>query len=307
MVMDVHGRDLRYFVAVAEQLTFTGAAERLYVSQPALSKQIRKLEKQIGTALFVRGPRSVTLTAAGAALLPQARQVLAAWELGEAAVAAAKATQAAVLTIGISTSPGRGILPAIRSRFGTAFPHAKPVLRQFSWEDPSAGLADGSSDVAFVWLPLDHARYDWHVVATEPRLVALPSTHRLATREQIAFADLLAEPFLALPHSAGILRDYWLALDARDGREPVIGAEVSSTEETYEALVNGDGVVLLATGNAPMVTRDGVVCRPVTGISPCELALAWRRDDTRPLVRGYVAACGLARRGRRAEHGVTTA
>lgn len=293
--MDVHGRDLRYFVAVADRLNFTAAAESLYVSQPALSKQIRKLENQLGAALFTRDTRSVALTPVGAALVPHARRMLDAWSVAEAEVAAAKTAQQASLAIGISTSPGRGILPAVRSRFTAAFPAAKPVLRQVGWEDPTAGLADATTDVAFVWLPLaDPERYGLLVVATEPRLVALPAEHRLAGHARIDFADLLDEPFLALPESAGALRDYWLAVDERGGRPPVIGAEVSSTEETYEALVNGDGVVLLATGNAPLVAHDGVVTRPVTGVSPSALALAWRRDDDRPLVQGYVQACALA-------------
>ncbi|MFD3509605.1 LysR family transcriptional regulator [Nocardia sp. NPDC058666] len=292
--MDVHGRDLRYFVAVADHLSFTAAAEALYISQPALSKQIRALERQVGAELFVRDSRTVALSPVGTALLPHALRLLATWEMAELAVESAKATQGAALAIGISTSPGRGLLPAVRSRFTTAFPDAKPVLRLVGWDDPTAGLADESADVAFVWLPLvDSDRYHCLVVATEPRVVALPQSHHLADREHLDFTDLLDEPFLALPTSAGVLRDYWLALDARAGRAPIIGAEVSSTEETYEALVNGDGIVLLATGNAPLVTRDGVVTRPVHGVPPCELALAWRRDDKRPLVRGYAQACAL--------------
>ncbi len=293
--MDVHGRDLRYFVAVAQHLSFTAAAEALYLSQPALSKQIRRLESQLGAELFVRDHRRVELTPVGAALLPHARGLLATWETAEAAVESAKAAEDAVLTIGISTSPGRGILPAVRSRFTTAFPHAKPQLRLVSWDDPTAGLADGASDVAYVWLPLsDSDRYRCLVVATEPRLVALPHWHPLAAHDRIDFADLLDEPFLALPTSAGPLRDYWLAVDERGGRPVVIGAEVSSTEETYEALVNGDGVALLATGNVALVAHNGVVTRPVDGVRPCELALAWRHDDNRPLVRGYVQACAMA-------------
>ncbi|GAB2666712.1 LysR family transcriptional regulator [Nocardia goodfellowii] len=297
--MDVHGRDLRYFVAVAEQLNFTRAAERLYISQPALSKQLRVLEKHLGAELFVRDGRSVQLTAVGAALLPHARRVLAEWAAAHSAVETAKVAQEATLTIGISTSPGRGLLPAVRSRFAAAFPAAKTVLRQVSWLDPTAGLADASADVAFVWLPFaDSERYHWIVVAREPRLVALPETHRLAGQEIVDFADLLDEPFLAAPEAAGVLRDYWLALDARAGRPPIIGGVVSSTEETYEAVLNGDGVVLLARGNAPLVAHDGVVVREVRGVSPSELALAWRRDDTRPLVRGYIEACRLATAGR---------
>jgi DNA-binding transcriptional LysR family regulator len=298
--MDVHGRDLRYFVAVAEELHFTRAAERLFVSQPALSKQIRALERQLGTALFVRDRHGVTLTPVGAALLPYARSVLGGWDEGWAAVEKAKAAQRSTLVVGMSTSPGRGgLLPAIRSRFTAACPEAELRLRQVSWEDPSAGLADGGSDVAFVWLPLpDQERYGHVVVAEEPRLVAFPDGHRLAaSRGPVDFAVLLDEPFLALPAAAGPLRDYWLAADARaaHGAGPVrIGAEVASTEETYEALCAGLGVVLLAAGNAPLVTLGGVSTRPVRGITPSRFALAWPRAAAGPLTRAYAEACRQA-------------
>jgi DNA-binding transcriptional LysR family regulator len=294
MPRDVHARDLRYFVAVAEELHFTRAAEKLYVSQPALSKQIRALERQLGTELFRRDQHGVALTPAGEALLPHARTVLAAWEAGAAAVEAAKAAQRSTLVVGMSTSPGRGgLLPAIRSRFTAAHPEATVRLRQMSWDDPTAGLADGTADVAFVWLPLpDEERYAWTVITEEPRLLALPDSHPLAARPEIDFADLLDEPFLALPASAGRLRDHWLALDARAGRPPRIGAEISGTEETYEALVAGLGVCLVAEGNAPLITLGGVTTRPVRGIGPSRYALAWRREDgDRPLVRAYARAC----------------
>jgi len=293
MVMDVHGRDLRYFVAVAEELHFTRAADRLFVSQPALSKQIGMLERQLGARLFERGRDGVRLTPVGTALLPHARLVLAEWDRAWEAAGQAKASQRATLAVGMSTSPGRGgLLPAIRSRFTAARPQATVNLRQVSWGDPTAGLADGSSDVAFVWLPVpEPGRFRWIVVADEPRLVAMAGTHPLASREVIPFADLLDEPFLALPRSAGPLRDYWLALDARDGKPPRIGDEIAGAEETYEALVDGRGICLLASGNAPLIVREGVVARPVRGISPSQLALAWRATDRRPLVLDYVRAC----------------
>ncbi|MFC9535652.1 LysR family transcriptional regulator [Streptomyces sp. NPDC056975] len=296
MVMDVHGRDLRYFAAVAEELHFTRAAERLYVSQPALSKQIRMLEKQVGATLFERDRRQVRLSPVGAALLPHAQRMLAEWDAAQEAVARAVADQSATLVVGMSTSPGRGgVLPAIRSRFTAARRDARLRLHQVPWHDSTAGLADGTCDAAFVWLPLpDPDRYRWMVVAEEPRLVAMTDTHQLADREIIDFTDLLDEPFLALPNSAGPLRDYWLATDARGGKRALIGAEVASTEETYEALVAGLGVVLLAAGNAPLITLGGVVTRAVRGISPSLFAMAWRADDHRPLVHEYARACELA-------------
>ncbi|MEU4347985.1 LysR family transcriptional regulator [Streptomyces sp. NPDC023838] len=295
--MDVHGRDLRYFASVAEELSFTRAAEKLFVSQPALSKQIRMLEKQLGARLFQRDRRTVRLTAVGETLLPHAREVLAVWETARTAVEEAKNAERAALVIGMSTSPGRGLLPALRARLLSRHPDVRPVLRQVNWADPSAGLADGSSDVAFVWLPLpDGDRYRHAVVAREPRLVALPDGHPLAARAasdpegMVDFADLLDEPFLALPPQAGTVRDYWLALDARDGRPPRIGAVVASAEETHEAVAEGQGVVLLAAGNAPLIARDEVVAVPVRGISPSRLAVAARHDDQRPLVLTYLAA-----------------
>ncbi|MES5816765.1 LysR family transcriptional regulator [Streptomyces sp. RG80] len=294
MTTDVHLRDLRYFLAVAEELHFTRAAERLYVSQPALSKQIRALERQLGVELFRRDRHGVALTGAGEALLPHARRVLADWAEGAAAVAAARSAQRGTLVVGMSTSPGRGgLLPAIRSRFTAARPDAVLRVRQVSWEDPTAGLADGDADVAFVWLPLpDAGRYDWTVVAEEPRLIALPETHPLAARPELDFADLADEPFLALPESAGPLRDHWLALDERAGRTVRVGAEIAGTEETYEALVAGLGICQVAAGNAPLITLGGVVTRPVRGVSPSRYALAWRREDAgRALVRGYAEAC----------------
>ncbi|MFR9724108.1 LysR family transcriptional regulator [Streptomyces sp. MS19] len=243
---------------MAEELHFTRAAERLYVSQPALSQQIRALERQLGAPLFTRGGGDVRLTPVGTALPPHARRVLAGWDAGRSAVAAALAEQRATLVIGMSTGPGRGGLR----------------LRQVGWDDPTAGLADGSSDLAYVWLPLpEPARYGWLVVAEEQRFVALPD-----------------EPFLALPGDAGALREHWLAPEARGGRPARIGAVVSGPDETYEALVDGRGVVLLAEGNAPLLARDGVAVRPVDGLSPSRPAPAWRADDTRPLVRRYAEA-----------------
>lgn len=295
--MDVHGRELRYFVAVAEHLHFTRAAEALFVSQPALSKQVRALEERLRTPLFTRDRRSVGLTPAGEALLPHARTVLAAWERAEAALAAAAAAQDAALEVGISTGLGRGLLPAVRARLAQLAPAARLRVRQVPWDDPTGGLAAAAdrTDAAFVWLPLpDPDRYAWTGVLTEPRLVALPGDHHLAGADVVDFADLLDEPFLALPRAAGALRDHWLAVDARGGRPPVIGAEVAGTDETVEALQAGLGVCLLARGNAPLIAREGVVVRPVRGVGPSELVLAWRRGDERPLLGALRTAVRLA-------------
>ncbi|MFC7622675.1 LysR family transcriptional regulator [Microlunatus sp. GCM10028923] len=293
--MDVHLRDLRYFVAVADHLHFGRAAEALFVSQPALSKQIRALEGQLRVRLFERDRRTVRLTAPGAALLPRARELLAAWAATEAELAASATETAATLVVGISTGLGRGLLPAIRARFADAAPAARLQLRQIGWADAAGGLTgppEDRCDAAFIWLPLaDPERYDWITVAAEERLVLLPAGHRLAGTDPIPFESLLDEPFLALPAAAGVNRDFWLAAESRGGRPPVIGAEIASTDETREALAAGLGVCLVAAGNVPLFRGDeAIAVRPVTGVPPSELVLAWRRGDRRPLLRILIEA-----------------
>lgn len=286
--MDVHVRDLRYFVAVAEHQNFTRAAEALYISQPALSKQIRMLENQLRTTLFVRTSRSVELTHAGESLLPHAAALLRMWDAAQGDLTAATATQNAMLVVGFSTGIGRGLLPVVRARLAEQVPDVLLRMRQVPWDDPTGGLTGQGADrtdAAFVWLPLpDTGRYRWLEVATEPRVVALRADHRLAGSTDIDIADLLDESFIALPESSGALRDYWLALDARQGRPVRIGAEVSSTDETVEALLAGLGVCLVSTGNVPLIAREGVVVRPVAGLASSRLVFAWRRDDHRPLL-----------------------
>lgn len=296
--MDIHVRDLRYFVTVAEHRNFTRAAEALFISQPALSKQIRTLESQLRTKLFVRDRRSVELTRAGESLLPHATELPQRWDAAQADLAAATATQNATLVVGFSTGIGRGLLPVVRARLAEDAPEATLRMRQVPWDDPTGGLtAPGAerTDAAFVWLPLpDPGRYRWLIVATEPRMVALPADHRLAGSTDIRFADLVDEPFIALPESSGALRDYWLAVESRAGRRVLIGAEVSSTDETVEALSAGLGVCLVSTGNVPLIERDGIVVRPVNGLAPSRLVFAWRRDDHRPLVDALCRAVGTA-------------
>src|SRR6516165_8854675 len=138
--MDAHLRDLRYFVAVAEELNFTRAAQRLHVSQPALSKQIQGLETALRAKLFARDRRHVSLTAAGRALLDVARPLLDRWDEGTAAVADAAAADARRLRVGTLTSLGRDLYPSVIDHFTKREPGWRVELRSSSWADPTAGL-----------------------------------------------------------------------------------------------------------------------------------------------------------------------
>ncbi|TDD20951.1 LysR family transcriptional regulator [Nonomuraea diastatica] len=284
--MDVHLRELRYFVTVAEELNVTRAAERLFVSQPALSKQLRVLERQLGFGLFERVPSGMALTRQGEALLPVARDLLARWAVGVEEVRAAGPT--GTLVIGMQTAVGRGLQQAALRRFRERLPGWEVSLRLVGWDDTSGGLADGSSDVAFIWLPVPPG-VRTYVVATERRGVAMPADHPLAGLAEVPFPALRDEPFIALPTVAGPLRDFWLALDARDD-EPVVGVTANTPEEVFEAVTSGLGVVLVAEGNAELYSRPGLAYRPVTGLPPGELAIAWREGDRRPQVVAFIDA-----------------
>jgi DNA-binding transcriptional LysR family regulator len=281
--MDVHLRDLRYFLAVAEELHFTRAAERLFMSQPALSKQIRQLERSLGAPLFQRDRGGVSLTPMGVALLPAAR------ELTDARQALSQKAQ--VLRVGFSTSIGRGLLHAATRRFKARRPDWRFELRQIPWDDLSGGLGSRSTDVGVLWAPLPEADlFRWVVLRTEPVRVALPEHHRLASRRSIQYADLRDEPFLALPLRAGPARDFWLGVGARGADPPTVAAEVRSADETFEAVANHIGIVLLAAGNARLYRRPGVVTRPVRGLPDAQLLVAWRADDRRQVVHEFVEA-----------------
>jgi len=289
--MDAHLRDLRYFVAVAEELNFTRAAERLHLSQPALSKQIRGLETTLRAQLFRRDRRQVELTAAGAALHSVARSLLQDWDDGVAVVGDAAAQDLRVLRVGTLTSIGRALYPAITDQFAKRQPGWQVELHAYGWDDPTAGLQDGIADAAFVWLPIDAPEVETAVLATERRLVAISARHPLAHRQTIEFSEIVNEPVAALPVSAGSQRDFWLAVDAREGRSPRVAAEVRSADEKLEIVSSGAAITLLAAGNAEIYSRDGIVCIPVSGLEPARLAIAWRRGDRRPAVRDFVQAC----------------
>ncbi|WP_067835824.1 LysR family transcriptional regulator [Nocardia lijiangensis] len=284
--MDVDLRDLRYLVAVAEEANFTRAAARVFVSQPALSKQIRALERRLGFDLFDRTPRGVTLTAQGAELLPTAREILERWDRAYPRAQALGRPQ--TLVVGMQTAVGRDLQRRAITRFRATAPDWTVSLRLVGWSDPTAGLGDASSDVGIVWLPIPPDGISTRILRRESRGVMLPEGHVLADRATIAFTDLLDEPFVALPSAAGPLRDHWLAIDARNGHPVRIGAEASGADETFEAIASGLGVTLVAEGNADLYCRPGLVYRPVDGLDPAELAVAWRSEDTRPATALFV-------------------
>jgi DNA-binding transcriptional LysR family regulator len=289
--MDAHLRDLRYFVTIADELSFSRAAERLHVSQPALSKQIRALETTLRVRLFDRDHRQVRLTAAGTVLRTVAGDLLDTWDDGVAAVEDAATEDTHLLRVGTLTSIGRALYPAALEQFTKLQPAWRVELRSFGWHDPTAGLRDHTTDVAFVWLPIGADDVSHHVLVTERRFVALSTRHPLADRSAVVFADIMDEPIAALPPSAGPLRDFWLATAERAGHPARVAAEVTSADETFEIVASGMGIALLAEGNAVIYARPEITCVPVIDLPPARLGVAWRRTERRAAVHAFVRAC----------------
>jgi DNA-binding transcriptional LysR family regulator len=291
--MDVDTRLLRYFAVVASEGNLTRAAEKLFVSQPALTKQIKQLERQLGVQLFTRSRAGTTLTSAGQALANATAAVLAGWDQALRETKAAASADARVLRVGFMSSAANEATQQIFAAFASRRPDWRVDLRQ-GWSDPTAGLASGDADVALLRLPFpgqDEMRVE--VLLTESRWVALPDTHPLALEDQISLSQLWDEPFIAPPAETGLWRDYWLAADERNDRDSVrIGAVTDQPDTFLTAIANGYGVALVPESAARYYARPGITYRPVTGISPSHVGVAWPpANDTNPVVREFVSCC----------------
>ncbi|MFC9911539.1 LysR family transcriptional regulator [Streptomyces sp. NPDC059862] len=291
--MDVDTRLLRCFVAVAEEGSLTRAAERLFVSQPALTKQIKQLEARVGVPLFTRSRAGMALTEPGRVLAERVPVLLAEWDriLRETKSTASRAAR--VLRVGFLASAANEATQHIVAEFSRRRPGWRADMRQAAWSNPSAGLADGDVDAALVRLPFpgqDVLRVA--VLFTEPRCVVLPTAHPFAARDVIPFRDLWDEPFVAAPPEAGRWREYWLATDERDGHPVRVGAVTDQPDEWLSAIANGYGIALAPESAGRYYARPGITYRPVTGVSPSQVAVAWApADDTNPVVQDFVRCC----------------
>ena len=298
--MDVDTRLLRYFAAVAEEGNITRAARRLFVSQPALTKQIRQLESQLGVPLFTRSRAGMTLTAAGEALASRVPAVLAELDrsLREAKSAASRAAR--VMRVGFLAGAANEATQQIIAAFARRRPGWRVEMRASSWLDPTAGLAAGDVDAALLRLPFpgqDALRIE--VLFTEPRCVALAAAHPLSACDQVSFRDLWDEPFVAAPAETGSWREWWLATAEREGHPVRIGAVTDSgqPDDWLTAIANGYGVALAPESAARYYAHPGIAYRPVTGVSPSQVGVAWPpAADSNPVVQDFVRCCQRAAR-----------
>jgi DNA-binding transcriptional LysR family regulator len=285
---------LRYFVAVADELHFRRAAERLHMSQPPLSDAIRELESVVGVTLLERSRQRVALTPAGEAFLADARRVLA--DVARAVESARRigSGQTGILRLGFVGSAVYGVVPDLIRAFKLERPDVELRLQERSTTDQLAALAAGDLDVGFLRPPVAPDGFDTRTIMREASIAALPEGHPLTRVRRVPLARLAAEPFVLFPREqAPGLHDAITAALAATGRLPTVIQEVPEMQTIVGLVASGLGVSLVPE-SVRALARNGVVYRPVSGAPSSELAMVTRRGDGSPLVRAF-ALIALAR------------
>ncbi len=282
-------RQLRYFVAVAEELHFGHAAQRLRIAQPALSRQIQSLEKDLLVQLLFRNRRRVQVTPAGQVFLERARQILA--RADEAVLAAQRVGGgiSGALNLGFVGSATYDVLPAVLREFLHAAPHVDLTLSEMTVHAQLEALVEKRIDIGLLRLPAKTAGLVFRTIAREPLYVALPSSHRLAHLPAVPLSALSAEPFVLYPdHPRPSWTEYIIGLCQQAGFRPVVVQRTVEIQTTLSLVAAGIGLSIVprCIGN---LQRKDVVFRRLTGVrARTELLVAYRERDRSPVVQTFL-------------------
>lgn len=258
-------RQLEYFVAVAEEASFTRAAERVLVAQSGVSAQVRRLERELGQPLLDRGARAVTLTEAGAAVLPFARDALAAVAGARAAVEQLTGLHTGHVRVGMVTAGPAVTLTDMLASFHRAHPGVEITLSESDSESLLDGVRDGTLDLACASLgPLPAAGVEVQVIIDEPIVAAVSHEHPLASRTSITLDELGEQTLICLPRGTGIR-----AILEAAGVRARIAFEASDPGVLAQLAARGLGVAILP---APVAEGLHVLSLGLRG----QIALAWR-------------------------------
>ena len=267
--MDLDLRRVRYFVAVAEHLHFRRAAEAIHIAQPALSRQIRALEKDLGVALFDRDQRSTTLTAAGRQLLEDAPALLAG---ADAAWRRVQRVGRGTHRLVVGFRAGITVTAATRA-FAEIRPDVTVDVVRLEWDDQEELLRSGRIDVGFVRRPIDERGLRLIPLFTEDRLAALPASHPLARRRTLRTADLADERHLRYYETA-----------------PGAEAPLRSVEEKLEHVASGRGIIVLPRSATAYYQRPDVKYIKVVDAEPDEVLLASEAGRRSKILTDFLAA-----------------
>src|SRR5579863_828003 len=277
-------RHLRYFVAVAEELHFGRAAERVHIAQPPLSQQIRRLEDELGVQLFDRTKRRVELTHAGRAFLREARQTLARAEQAVRAAQQAGRGEVGELAVGFVGSATYLIVPL--------------VLKTFRHRFPKVELRLGQIQVGFFRSVSDDEALTFEWILEERLVMALPESHPLARHRRVELTKLSEDSFVLFPRAIGPgFYDLIVSQCRRAGFTPRVALEASSVQTIVGLVAAGMGVALVPA-SCQNFRRAGVVYKAIREPGPTvKMAVAWRRGDRSPVLRAFLEVVREVARG----------
>ncbi|MFB9734087.1 LysR family transcriptional regulator [Streptomyces thermocoprophilus] len=276
---DLDLRLVRYFTVVAEHGHFGRAAEALRVAQPSLSRQIRRLEQELGARLLDRTPRGTRLTEAGEVFLPRARALLRA--AAEAAAHTRAAARPSRFAIGCTTS--LIVTPAVRE-LRRRHPHAEVRVVHLPWGEARAALLDRRVDAVVTRLPLVTDGLEVTVLYDEPRAVMMPLDHRLAGKESVTLDDIADEP-MPMVRDDPAFNAYWRIDPRPDGRPAPDGPVVDMMEDKYELIADGRAVAIVPDSPRVRSIRPDLTTVPLEGVPPVHVVLATRAGE-----RGRIVA-----------------
>jgi DNA-binding transcriptional LysR family regulator len=275
---DLDLRLVRYFAAVADHRHFGRAAADLHVAQPSLSRQIRRLEQQLGARLLDRTPQGTRLTEAGEVFLPRARALLR--SAAQAAAATRAAAQPARITVGHTTHTT--VTPALRA-LRHQQPDAEVTAVHLEWNEPREALLSHRVDAAVTRLPIRTDGLHVMILYDEPRELLVPLDHRLAGKESVTLDDIAGEPMPRLPDAAW--NAFWRVDPRPDGTRPPDGPAIEVLEDKLELIAAGQAVAIVAASMGSF--RPDLTTIPLDGVEPSHVVLATRADDNSRLVTAF--------------------
>jgi LysR family hca operon transcriptional activator len=287
-------RHLRYFVAVAEEGSFTQAAEnRLHTAQPSLSRQIRDLETELGAQLIVRGPRALELTPAGRVFLDHARVILL--QVEAASEAARRAAQPAKTSfvVGFLTGYEMEWLPRVLEALSDALQYTELIIHSASSPELTQGLLNGKIDVAFLRPNYEAHGLEFRIVSNEALFALLPADHRLASRRSIRLDEIVGEPFINFPKSySPVLRRVIDDYLAASGVHLTTAHEAETLPMVISLVLSTGGLSFVPTYMQKLLPPS-VVSRKLHGRAPTiALAVGYNKTNTSPLLQRILLKAG---------------
>ncbi len=269
-------RQLRLFLALSEELHFGRAAARLFITQPALSQQIRDLEVRVGVRLFTRSSRTVALTAAGRALLPDVRATVeAADRIRRTADAQTRQLSGRLLVGSIGAEAAMPHTRAVLRALHDSHPGITVQLLSLNFVEHIAALLRQDVDVVFLRPPVPEG-IELHHLATEPRVACLPADDMLAGLPRLTLAQLADHPVVAMPEEVPrVWWDFW-AVDPRPDGSPVrYGPVATDMESLFHIVAGGEAICFLPAAARELFPRPSVRYLDVTDLTPSTAAMAW--------------------------------